>query len=70
MRTRTNAVAVRQVGFRPLTKSDIDRRIHALAEQLVPAPDRECIRAGATTVPRWISADELVRRMRPFIVLN
>jgi hypothetical protein len=55
--------------FRPLTQEEIDRRIDTLAQGVAtslvggpPEPGR--------WEPRWISAAELVRRMRPFIVLN
>ena len=50
--------------FRRLTKDEIDRRIEVVAADLLAPGDHEDCR------PRWITAGELVRRMRPFIVLN
>jgi hypothetical protein len=49
---------------RNLDKEEIDRQIGALAERLVAAT------AGHGDRPRWISPRELVRRVRPFLVLN
>jgi hypothetical protein len=53
---------------RPLRKVEIDRRIETLVSDIaapIAARDgREELR------PRWISAEELVRRMRPFLVYN
>jgi len=59
-----------QPTFRPLSKDEIDRRIDTLAQQLAVTPDEEREDAAASCEPRWISAAELVRRVRPFIVMN
>ena len=66
----TKACAARTSTYRALTKSEIDRRIDALAGQLAAAVDNPAGNAAREARPRWISASELVRRMRPFIVLN
>jgi hypothetical protein len=60
----------RQEVFRPLTKYEIDQRIDALVQTLAVSPDEEQAEPVADLRPRWISAAELVRRVRPFIVLN
>ncbi len=55
--------------IRPLTKQEIDRRIELVVSE-VAALRNEKREEGDLFGPRWISAAELVRRMRPFIVLN
>jgi len=63
------ACASLKVEFRPLDKDEIERRIDTLAGELVAdAVHRTAGDDGYR--PRWISARDLVRRMRPFIVLN
>jgi hypothetical protein len=57
--------AFERVVLRPLSKDEIDGRIDTLVQVLAtadenPVPGRPC----------WISARELVRRMRPFLVMN
>jgi hypothetical protein len=59
-----------QPAFRPLTKEEIDRRIDTLVQRLAVTPDEERAEATPSCRPRWISAAELVRRVRPFIVMN
>jgi hypothetical protein len=54
--------------FHPLTKDEIDRRIDSLAQTL--APDDEPGSARTDLRPRWISAAELIRRVRPYIAMN
>jgi hypothetical protein len=66
---RTKACPSQPV-FRPLSKDEIDRRIDTLAQRLATSPDEERANAAASCRPRWISAAELVRRVRPFIVMN
>jgi hypothetical protein len=57
--------------FRPLRKHEIDRRIEVLIADLAARPgDSETDAADDELRPRAITARELVRRMRPFIVLN
>jgi len=56
-----------------LTKREIDRRIDALVTEVVAhaLKDVEQDWIGSEPLrPRWISAAELVRRMRPFMVNN
>jgi hypothetical protein len=63
------ACASLDVEFRPLNKDEIERRIDTLAGELAAdAVDRTTDNDGLR--PRWIAARDLVRRMRPFIVLN
>lgn len=59
-----------QPAFRPLTKDEIDRRIDTLVQRLAVTTDEEGAGAAPSSRPRWISAAELVRRVRPFIVMN
>ena len=56
--------------LRPLTRDEIDRRIDGVIQTVATAPDGEGTEAATDLRPRWISAAELVRRMRPFVVLN
>jgi hypothetical protein len=49
---------------------EIDRRIDTLTRQLADTPGNGRLAATSESLPRWISAAELVRRVRPFIVLN
>jgi hypothetical protein len=55
--------------IRPLSQGEIDRRIDSLVDEVTGS---EIGVAGAASEgqPRWISSAELVRRMRPFLVLN
>lgn len=54
--------------FRPLTKHEIDHRIESLVAEVASGSER----ASNTNAfhPRWISAEELIRRMRPFVHHN
>ncbi len=63
------ARASMQLEFRTLKKDEIEQRIDTLVGELAKdAGDRT---AGNDVIrPCWISARELVRRMRPFMVLN
>ena len=58
--------------FRPLTKDEIDQRIETLVADLATSSGNEERQAvlERNCRPRWISAAELVHRMRSFIVLN
>lgn len=56
-----------QTMLRPLSKTEIDQRIDTLVEGLTLG-GAEAMATDAR--PRWISAADLVERMRPFIVLN
>ena len=67
------ATAVEIESMQRLTKQEIDRRIGHLAAELAAEIDDE---EGdeedeyEPLHPRWISAAELVRRLRPFVVYN
>jgi hypothetical protein len=66
---RPKALESRQT-FRPLTKDEIDRRIDTLVQQIAVEPGEDRTDSSPDCQPRWISAAELVRRMRPFIGMN
>lgn len=50
-----------------LSKEEIDRRIEKVITQVIAGAEED---ADDPTRPRWITAAELVRRMRPFLVYN
>lgn len=54
---------------RPLRTQEIEQRIDLLIQELALS-SAEAPSDTSARNPRWISAAELVRRMRPFIVLN
>lgn len=57
--------------LRPLTKQEIDRKVEAVvAEVTVVDPEIDDATGADALKPRWITAAELVRRMRRFIVYN
>ena len=56
--------------LRPLTRDEIDRRIDGVIKTVAIVSEGEETEAATDLRPRWISAAELVRRMRPFVVLN
>ena len=64
----TKACAERVAEIRPLSMDEIDQRIDSLITEVM-VPPGELEEAGPHE-PRWISAAELVQRMRPFLVLN
>lgn len=64
------ASAVEHEGIRRLTKHEIDRRIEQLVSVVTELCDNGAREDGDLLRPRWIAAGELVRRVRPFIVLN
>jgi hypothetical protein len=56
---------VPDAGARPLDRDEIDRRIRTAAAALDDhAEDEDC------PTPRWVAAEELVRRLRPFMSSN
>ncbi|MHC4822084.1 MAG: hypothetical protein ACYTDX_10245 [Planctomycetota bacterium] len=58
-------------GMRPLTKQEIDRRIAHLVDEVAEATLPSSEGNGDTaTRPRWIAADDLVRRLQRFMVYN
>jgi hypothetical protein len=62
----TQAAKVAETAVRPLSKGEIDRRIETLVSDIVGVTED----GERDLRPRWISAAELVRRMRPFLVWN
>ncbi len=67
---RERAGGVEHCGIRRLTKHEIDRRIEQLVCVITEICDSGAREDGDLLRPRWIAAGELVRRVRPFIVLN
>lgn len=58
-------------GFRSLSKREIDRRIEQVMASVMSCEDLDDAGNGEGHLrPRWISAAELVRRMRPFMIYN
>jgi hypothetical protein len=55
---------------RLLTKHEIDRRIELLVEEVAMLDAGDGHPGADAFRPRWITAAELVRRMRPFVGLN
>jgi len=59
--------------LRPLSKKEIDRGIERVFTEVADVDNRntaaDLIEADVLR-PKWISAAELLRRMRPFLVLN
>ena len=49
-----------------LTREEIDRRIRRLGCDLLDGSEP----VGDEATPRWIRAEELVRRMQPFLCRN
>ncbi len=66
----TTAGASSRLAIRPLTRDEIDRRLDWLARDLSTAAVEARTSPSTGTEPRWISAAELVRRLRPFIASN
>ncbi len=67
----TKTCVMRPVEIRSLSRDEINWRIESLGADLTAAADDDggSQELGARQ-PRWIRAGELVRRMRPFLVLN
>lgn len=63
---------VRREGLQPLSKGEIDRRIErVMAEVTAGGGDAEVLTSATPARrPRWITAHELIERVRPFIVQN
>ena len=66
----SRACRVSRERVRPLTKHEIDRRIDQMLSEFAESGDDSEREDGEALRPRWIAASELVRRMRPHIVLN
>jgi hypothetical protein len=58
--------------LRPLTKTELDRSMQRLADELALAPEPAVLDDEPVPGlrPRWISAAELVRRVSPFTGRN
>ena len=59
--------------LRPLSKKEIDRGIERVVTEVADVDRTKadaCLLEQEILRPKWISAAELVRRMRPFLVLN
>ena len=56
--------------LRPLTKTDLDRCMQRLADQLAIEPGSPADEPVPALRPRWIAAAELVRRVAPFTGRN
>ena len=57
--------------LRPLTKTELDRSMQRLADELVAPPHESGESEPAPAMrPRWITAAELVRRVAPFTGRN
>ena len=61
---------MRPASIRTLSKGEIDRRIDSLSTEMSEWAGEERPEEAEDCQPRWIHASELVRRMRPFLVLN
>jgi hypothetical protein len=65
--------SMERVPLRRLSKHDIDRHVEFVVAEVAVGCERapgSSDDAGAALRPRWISAAELVRRMRRFLVYN
>ena len=51
----------------PLSRHEIERRINRLAAELARSYPAD---GGPANAPRWITASELIARVRPFLVYN
>ena len=56
--------------IRPLSKDEIDRRINSLIPEVTASARDVASEELGGCAPRWVSTSELVRCMRPFLVLN
>ena len=59
--------------LRALTREELDERIHRLAGWIAEGTEGPASSGNGSEErldPRWISAAELVRRVRPFLVYN
>ena len=56
--------------LRPLTKSELDRAMQRVAEELALPPEPGDDEPVPGLRPRWIAAAELCRRVAPFLGRN
>jgi hypothetical protein len=64
-------ISVPRVRLQILSREDIDRRIDQLTNQVAcDLVGQEGPSARRGPGPRWISAKELIARVRPFLVYN
>ena len=66
----TKTCSVSPLEIHSLSKNEIDRRIDSLRTEMTAAAGDEGHEELGGCSPRWICASELVRLMRPFLVLN
>lgn len=61
---------LRDETLQPLTKSDIDRRMRWIGNVVTRVDGLESASGADPMQPRWITAAEFVRRVRPFLSCN
>ena len=61
---------LRDESLQPLTKADIDRRMRWIGNIVTRVDGLEPTTGVDALQPRWITAAELVRRVRPFLSCN
>lgn len=66
----TKTCVMRPATIRPLSQDEIDRKIHSVITEVTALAGDEGPQELGGCEPRWITASELVQRMRPFLVLN
>ncbi len=66
----TKTCVMRSPAIRSLSKDEIDRRIDSLVTEVTVSAGDEGPEELGDRNPRWICTSELVRSMRPFLVLN
>ena len=61
---------LRDESLQPRTKADIDRRMRWIGNIVTRVDGLEPATGADALQPRWITAAELVRRVRPFLSCN
>lgn len=57
--------------LQPLTRQELDQRIQHVAGQIASVKELDPVDGSEHPhEPRWITAEELVRKMEPFMVYN
>ena len=65
-----NVDLLQDESLQPLTKADIDRRMRWIGNIVTRVDGLESASGADALQPRWISAAEFVRRVRPFLSCN
>lgn len=65
-----NIDLLRNESLQPLTRADLDRRMRWIGNVVTRIDGLEAVAEGDRLQPRWITAAELVRRVRPFLSRN